>query len=113
MAEEKNEKSVSSKKEHPQMYKKCLKYKDYHVELRTSDGQTYNGILTGADQNQIEMLLPEDVNEGEEDRQYGWNGRRFRRFRRQFFPIGAVVALALFPYYYSYPYYPYPYYPYY
>lgn len=117
MAEERNANMVPSNDGHQQtMYKKCLKYTNYHVEIKTSDGRTYNGILTGADQNQIAMLLPEDVAEGEEDRQFGGYGRRrFRRFRRRLFPLAALVALSLFPYYYPYPYfpYPYPYYPFY
>ncbi|RBW71174.1 hypothetical protein DS031_03880 [Bacillus taeanensis] len=106
------------------LYDQCKNYMFHHVTATTSDGNTFDGIIEGVDQDRVSMLVGEDVMEQEGDsgfneRQfyggYGFPRQRFRRFRRQFFPLAALTALSLFPYYYPYPYYPYPYpyYPYY
>ena len=95
----------------------CQRYMNYHVIAQTRDGQQFEGIIDGMDDDGVTMLVPEDV-DGEE-RQYGLDGygrRRFRRFRRQRFPFEFLLPFFTpYPYYYQpypYPYYPYPYYPY-
>ncbi|WP_059103218.1 hypothetical protein [Shouchella shacheensis] len=100
----------------PSMYEQCQRHKDFHVGIQTTDGQSYDGILTDYNQDQLTLLVPEDVEEGEH-RQYGGYGgyeRRYRRYRPRYFPLAALASLALYPYFYPpyYPPYPYPYYPY-
>ncbi|MGP7817106.1 hypothetical protein [Niallia sp. 01092] len=99
------------------LYDQYNQHTGYHVMVTLQDGQTVDGIIENVDNNGVSMLVGEDVHEetDQPDRQYGGGApyrRRFRRFRRRFFPLAALTALALFPYYYPpYPY-PYPYYPY-
>ncbi|GIO25194.1 hypothetical protein [Oceanobacillus sp. J11TS1] len=93
----------------PSWHEQCQRYKDFHVEIQTTDGHSYDGILADYDQNQLALLVPEDVEEGDY-RQYGGYRRRYRRYRPRYFPLGALAALALYPYFF--PPYPYPYYPY-
>lgn len=105
------------------LHDKCHKYMYHHVTLTMADGSSFDGIIEDVDRDQITVLVGEDVMERESDefdaRQYYGYGygrprRRFRRFRRQIFPLAALTALALLPYVYPDPYpypYPYPYYP--
>ncbi|WP_198162696.1 hypothetical protein [Halobacillus mangrovi] len=96
----------------------CKKYQFYHVMIAMNDGSSADGIITDVQEDGITMLTSEDVevdengNPVDEQRQYGYGRRRARRFRRSFFPLAALTALALFPYLTPYPYYysPYPYY---
>jgi hypothetical protein len=82
------------------------------------DGNAVDGIIENVGTDGINVLVGEDVMErSEQDERYYGGGygygypRRFRRFRRQFFPLAALAALSLLPYVYPYPYpYPYPYY---
>ncbi|WP_299094888.1 hypothetical protein [uncultured Metabacillus sp.] len=108
------------------LHDKCKRYMYHHVMMTMNDGSTFDGIIEDVNENGMTVLVGEDATEREdleEDRQfygygydynYGRPRRRFRRFRRRFFPIAALAALALLPYVYPYPYpyYP-PYYPYY
>jgi hypothetical protein len=96
-------------------HEKCKKYLFHHVLLTMNDGKTYDGIIEEVEGDRLTVLVGEDASDDEvDDRQFygGYGPRRFRRFRRQFFPLAALTALALLPYAYPYPYYP-PYYPYY
>jgi hypothetical protein len=105
------------------LHEKCKKYLYHHVLLTMNDGKTYDGIIEDVDGERLTVLVGEDaIDDDVGDRQFygGYGGPgRFRFFRRQFFPIAALTALALlpyafpYPYPYPYPYYPYPYYPYY
>ncbi|AGF56442.1 hypothetical protein Cspa_c26770 [Clostridium saccharoperbutylacetonicum N1-4(HMT)] len=91
---------------------KCQKYLYCNVSLIMSDGSIFDGIIENADQDRIVMLVGEDAmdlddndNDNEynydEKRQYGNVGfhrrprRRFRRFRRRFFPFANIAALEL------------------
>ncbi|WP_035283199.1 MULTISPECIES: hypothetical protein [unclassified Clostridium] len=90
---------------------KCQKYLYCDVTLIMSDGSIFDGIIENADQDRIVMLVGEDAmdlddnNDDEynydEKRQYGNVGfhhrprRRFRRFRRRFFPFANIAALEL------------------
>ncbi|WP_243459737.1 small nuclear ribonucleoprotein [Metabacillus bambusae] len=106
------------------LHGKCKKYMYHHVILTMQDGNSFDGIIEGVDDNGVSVLVGEDVMEQErddsEDQRYGYGygygrprRRRFRRFRRRFFPFAALAALSLLPYAFQpYPYYP-PYYPYY
>ncbi|MBM7553788.1 hypothetical protein [Thalassobacillus pellis] len=104
------------------MKDQCQQYMYYHVVINMADGTSVDGIIENVDDEGVSMLVGEDVMDegseaGSEDRQFygGYPRRRFRRFRRRFFPLGALTSLALYPYLTPYPYYPpYPYpYPYY
>ncbi|NRT87477.1 hypothetical protein [Clostridium beijerinckii] len=89
---------------------KCKKYLYCNVSLIMSDGSIFDGIIEDADQDRIAMLVGEDAMDlddnddkynYDEKRQYGHGGfhrrprRRFRRFRRRFFPFSNIVALEL------------------
>lgn len=109
------------------LYDECKKCMYYHANLTMTDGTSYDGIIENVDPDRIIVLVGEDVMEGENEnkpeaegkRQYhnygyghghGYPRRRFRRFRRQAFPLATLAALSLLPYPYYSPPYPYPYY---
>jgi hypothetical protein len=71
------------------------------------------GQVTGQQAGQQQQTMQQQSSHHQNQRQ--WYGRpRYRRFYRQIFPLAALAALSLYPYYPPYPYppYPYPYYPY-
>ena len=85
------------------------KYMNYHVQAKMKDGTDVEGIITHMDDHEIEMLVPEEVDEEEINKnrqQYGYGGgygrRRFRRFRRHRFPFLNIVIIRPFPYYHPY-----------
>ncbi|WP_053075143.1 hypothetical protein [Ornithinibacillus californiensis] len=97
----------------------CQRYMNYHVMAQMNDGSQFDGIIEGMDDNGVTMLIPEEVDSEQmelngENRQFGFdfNGyggydnygygrprRRFRRYRRQRFPLNLFSRLFLFPYY--------------
>ena len=93
------------------LQEECRKYASYHVILKMLDGSTVDGIIESVDNDRIIILVGEDVmeqensNQMENQRQPFGHGqrRRFRRFRRRGFPIGALAALTLLQYPYAYP----------
>jgi hypothetical protein len=105
------------------LHEKCRRCMYYHTTLTMTDGSTFDGIIENVDPDRIIVLIGEDVmereNENQSDQQrqysnYHYNSprRRYRRFRRQAFPLATLAALSLLPYpYIIQP--PYPYYPYY
>lgn len=90
-----------------QMYETCKKYQLYFVQIQTTDGKMYDGIIEDVDNEGVTMLMPYGDMEQEEgmERQfgYGYGGfgfpRRFRRFRRFRFPFFLLSSL-FFPFYY-------------
>lgn len=102
------------------LYDECKRCMYYHTTLTMTDGSAFDGIIENVDPDRIIVLIGEDVmdqeneNKAEGQRQYYNHGRprrRYRRFRRQAFPLASLAALSLLPYPYIVP--PYPYYPYY
>jgi small nuclear ribonucleoprotein (snRNP)-like protein len=102
------------------MQDECKKCIHFHVMIMMKDGNTFDGIIEKVDNENLDMMVGEDIMEGEGESQlegqrqyhgYGRPRRRFRRFRRRRFPLGALAALSLINYPYVAP--PYPYYPYY
>ncbi len=99
----------------------CQMYMNYHVIGQLSDGSQIDGIIDSMDEEGVTMLVPEEIEDEQMTRQYGYgyNGnyendyddygrprrRRFRRFRRQRFPYNLLYRLLRYPYYYP----PYPY----
>ena len=97
----------------------CNKHMYYHITITMTDGDTFDGIIENVDKDRITVLVGEDApepgyeNQLDQKRQYYHHGgprRRFRRFRRKFFPLSSLATIALLPYIAP-P--PYPYYPYY
>ena len=88
------------------LQEQCKKYITFHVTLKMLDGSTVEGILEGIENGRIIILVGEDVmerentNQVENQRQPSMGGprRRFRRYRRNSFPINALAALALVQY---------------
>lgn len=98
------------------LHDKCRKCMMYHVRLTMKDGSTFDGIIENVDSDRIIVLVGEDVmdqgNENEDNMQrqyysYGRPRRRYRRFRRQAYPLATLAALSLLPYPYFIPPYPY------
>ena len=107
------------------LYDECKRCMYFHATLKMTDGSEVDGIIENVDPDRIIVLVGEDVmepegenkSEGQSQRQYqhynyGRPRRRYRRFRRQAYPLAALAALSLLPYPilppYSYPlYYPY------
>lgn len=104
------------------LYDECKRCMYYHANLTMTDGSTFDGIIENVDPDRIIVLIGEDVMESEAEKKeegqrqyytYGRPRRRYRRFRRQAFPLATLAALSLLPYPILPPY-PYPiYYPYY
>lgn len=113
---------MSSIKNHYQrdmksLQQQCEKNMLFHIIATLKNGSVIDGIIEKVDPDYIIMLVGEDVmqeydeDNGDEDRQvfgYGRPRRRFRRFRRRRFPLGALAALSLL----QYPYPPHNQYPY-
>lgn len=111
------------------LHDQCKSHMFFHVSLTMKDGSTHDGIIEHVDRDHIDVLIGEDVyDDGHDGYGYGHDDgmrqfypgfgpgfgygprRRFRRFRRRRFPIGALAALALLPYIAPGPFYqPYPY----
>nr|WP_160691832.1 hypothetical protein [Clostridium sp. C2-6-12] len=105
------------------LYDECKRCMYYHAILKMKDGNEIDGIIENVDPDRIIVLVGEDMMEPEGETKsegqrqyynnYGPPRRRFRRFRRQAFPLATLAALSLLPYPilppYPYPYY-YPYY---
>jgi hypothetical protein len=95
------------------LHDECKKLMSYHAIFTMKDGSVFDGIIESVDPDRVIVLVGEDVmeqefeNQYDQQRQYG-RPRRFRRFRRRYFPFASLIALSLLPY----PYYaaPYPYY---
>ncbi|UOQ84520.1 hypothetical protein [Gracilibacillus salinarum] len=98
-----------------QMKSMCQQYMNFYVTGQLQDGSSFEGIIDQIDDVAVTMLIPEEVELEETDRQFGgyYGGpgrRRYRRYRRQRFPFGLLSGLLLYPFIYPpYPYY-YPYY---
>lgn len=91
----------------------CKRYHYHLVQFETTDGHTYEGIIDGVEDDGVYMLVPAGNMEREDqeknERQfYGYGGyspygygfpRRFRRFRRHFFPF-FIFRRFFFPFFY-------------
>lgn len=92
----------------------CRKYMNYHVIGQLSDGSKVDGIIDDMDEESVTMLVPEEFDGEQENRQYGYGDeyddygrprrRRYRRFRRLRFPYVVFVFPYIRPYPYYYPY---------
>ncbi|MGL5379995.1 hypothetical protein [Clostridium sp.] len=91
-------------------------YISYHAVLIMNDGTTCDGIIEGIDGDEIIVLVGEDVvidEKGDNMNRQRPMGGRFRRFRRNNFPMDGINRIDLIRYPFINPIYPYPYpYPY-
>lgn len=101
------------------IYNDCKNCMSYHVVVEMKDGSIIDGIIDEVDPNNVVILVGEDLIENEPpnqmNRQQNWGygpRRRFRRFRRNRFPLGNINKLSLLGYPYFVPPYPSVYYPY-
>ncbi|WP_152656595.1 hypothetical protein [Oceanobacillus sp. CFH 90083] len=105
--QEMNMQSMEHNPHAKQMYDTCKKFHLYFVQIQTTEGQMYDGIIEDVDNEGVTMLIPDgDMERGEGmERQFGFGyggygfPRRFRRFRRFRFPFFLLSSL-FFPYYY-------------
>jgi hypothetical protein len=89
----------------------CHRLRNYYVIGQMNDGSQMEGIIEDMDDTGVTMLVPEEVEETEMERQFGSYGgfggyggygrRRFRRFRRRRFPYNVFV----FPFFFPFPFY--------
>lgn len=102
----------------------CKRYTHHFVNMQTTDGQQYDGIIEGTDQESVYMLVPDGDVSGEDEQAeqrdeydeeteletqyrfggYPWYGgywypRRFRRFRRYRFPFFRIGGF-YFPFFF-------------
>lgn len=103
------------------LHDKCRRCLYYHANLTMKDGSTVDGLIENVDPDRIIVLVGEDViDRGDDNDEYSQQrqyhpayGRphrypmRYRRFRRQAFPLASLAALSLLPYPYITPPYPY------
>ncbi|MCK0473053.1 hypothetical protein [Halalkalibacter sp. APA_J-10(15)] len=94
-----------------QMYDTCNQYNLYFVQIQTTDGQMYDGIIDQVDPDGVTLLMPYGDMEGNVgyERQFGFGyggfghgfgfPRRFHRFRRFRFPFFGISRL-FFPFFY-------------
>ncbi len=88
---------------------KCRKYLYHNVTLIMSDGGLLDGIIESVEPDRIIMLVGEDVMDlDDDDDEYTYDEkrqrrrrpqRRFRRFRRKFFPFSNIIAVQLLPFF--------------
>lgn len=101
---------------HHHMRDMCKRYQHYLVVLEGNDGSMIEGIIDGWDDDHVYLLVPIGDQDDGYDRQFGLYGypygypygfygppygypRRFRRFRRHFFPFFGLRRL-FFPIFY-------------
>ncbi len=102
-----------------QMYEECKKYMHAYVLAETNDGTSFDGILTGLDDEFVYFAVPNDVTGQQgpmgpmnnEQRQFGYPGYGGYggfggfgyggpgRFRRLILPLAALTAITLLPWY--------------
>lgn len=82
----------------------CQKYMNYHVVGQMSDGTQVEGIIEDMDDEGVTMLVPEVVEEDDDDMRIyggfygGYGRRRYRRFRRRHFPYNFFVFPFIIPF---------------
>ncbi|WP_249870128.1 hypothetical protein [Oceanobacillus saliphilus] len=103
------------------MYELCKNHMHSYVLAQTTDGEQFDGIITGLDDEYVYFAVPLDSPEsGEQDygdmRAFGYPGygypgygfpgygyppfgRPRRRFRRLVLPLAALAALSILPWY--------------
>lgn len=98
------------------LYNECKRCVSFHAIITLIDGTKLDGIVEDVDTNRVTMLVGEDIMEQETDSEYGQQRqqftqgrprRRFRRYRRRFFPFNRLAAIALLQYPYFMPPFPY------
>ena len=90
-----------------QMKDMCEMYDHYFVQVEGTDGNIYEGIIVGSDNDSVTLLIPSGDMEADNNvyRQYPYGGygygypRRFRRFRRHRFPYFFLRRL-FFPFFF-------------
>lgn len=96
-----------------QMKEFCKQYHHHYIMMEADDGQIYEGIIDGMDDDNVDMLVPIGDMDREDMRQYPYGGypyspygypygyynpyvygypRRFRRFARRRFPFSGLRA---------------------
>lgn len=96
-----------------QMYEQCKKYMHAYVLAETNDGTSFDGIITGLDDEFVYFAVPNDFasQQGPMNNDYrqfgfpgygGYGGFGYGgpgRFRRLILPLAALTALTLLPWY--------------
>ncbi|CEK30504.1 hypothetical protein JGS6364_11501 [[Clostridium] sordellii] len=99
-----NSSKVNNNRNDSNLQDKCRKFTNYHVIFTMRDGSMFDGIIEGVDGDNVNVLVGEDMVEGEEEsnqRQFGQ--RRFRRYRRRRIPFSRLIGLSLLAYPFIFP----------
>lgn len=107
--------SMNMNNDSNQMYEQCKKYMHAYVLAETNDGNRFDGIITGLDDEFVYFAVPnEDYSSqaapmNNDYRQFGFGYPGFGfggygyggpgRFRRLILPLAALTALTLLPWY--------------
>ncbi len=84
---------MNQQQKNKQLHDFCTQHRHHLVNVETTDGQVYDGIIDAVQQDGVFMLIPmgemERENNEELERQFGFGffPRRFRFFRPFFFPF--------------------------
>lgn len=105
-------------KNNQSIYDLCKQHLHAYVLVETKDGMTFDGIMTGLDDENVYFAVPIEPYERDQIRNiysppyagpyggfdhpyYGYPGYGYpgRRFRRLVIPLAALTTLALLPWY--------------
>ncbi|GAA0593092.1 hypothetical protein GCM10009001_06500 [Virgibacillus siamensis] len=97
------------------IYDQCKDHMHSYVLVELNDGSSFDGIVTGLDNEYVYFAVPLEQDNGmphgQHHRQFGWGGgynpgfygyggyHRPRRFRRLILPLAALTALSVLPWY--------------
>lgn len=115
---------MTKKTNHKKIYDTCKNHMHAYVLIEMNDGQKYDGIITGLDEQHVYLAVPVgDMRSDERNFNYGssyggsyygggpgyggygggypYQGGYFppRRFERLVLPLAALTALSLLPWY--------------
>ncbi|WP_311202009.1 hypothetical protein [Aquibacillus koreensis] len=93
------------------MYDECKKHIHSYVLVKLNDGTSLDGIITGLDEENVYLAIPNFGNDRREDRVYPFGYPGYgpypyppipygpSRFRRLVLPLAALTAISLLPWY--------------
>ncbi|KAB8129518.1 hypothetical protein F9U64_14970 [Gracilibacillus oryzae] len=93
------------------MKKLCEQYQNYYVVGELMNGEKIEGIIQNVDHEGVTMLIPENIEVENSERQFGYGYGYPRRFYRRYYPyrypLGLLSGLLLYPFLFPQsPYYP-------
>ncbi|MFC0301657.1 hypothetical protein ACFFIS_12590 [Virgibacillus soli] len=107
------------REDYKHIYDECKEHMHAYVLVQTTDGNEFDGIITGVDKEYVYFAVPNDNQmetraEDGSDRQFWFGNPGYfggpmwgypgyfapqRRFRRVILPLAALTAISLLPWY--------------